>query len=124
MKPGGEQLVQILSFQLLKPFGIVVLKLDKLIGGNRRCSGFLQLSFWIKPQISHLIAVHFQIILYEKQTNKLLNPRFSVYSLCTSSTKITWELVKMQIIGSQPRFNPVEPETGSKSRLSSLTGPL
>lgn len=109
MEPGGEQLVQILSFQLLKPFGKVVLQLDKFIGGNRRCSCFLQLSFGIKPQISHLAAIHFQMTLQKKQTNKQRNTQFSKYRPCTRSIRITWELVKMQIIGSQHR--PVELKT-------------
>lgn len=77
MDPGGEQLVQILSFQLLKPFGKVVLQLDKFIGGNRRCNCFLQLSFGIKPQISHLAAIHFQMTL-QKQTNKEIHGSQSI----------------------------------------------
>lgn len=36
MEPTGEQLTQIISSQLLKTFGMIVLKLDNFIGWNRR----------------------------------------------------------------------------------------
>lgn len=56
MEPGDEQ-------QLLKSFATVILKLENSVGGERRFICFLKPFPWIKPQISHLGAVHFQMTL-------------------------------------------------------------
>jgi len=57
-----------------------------------------------------------------EEANKPQNPWFSNYRPCTRSIRITWELVKMQIIGPQPDL--LNENSRSKSQLSSLTGPL